>query len=157
VCEAMYSYMRVSKLGSSSLGRGFGYVRWNEKWVFSDGWNGVKFTTLAWHGGGCVELAFSFIIKVRSSNSAHDSSSFCHVACHRSLVNGLPCDQIDMIIEDLDLKPKIDAMVRDFLESPSWWKELSKETRSKILSSGDGSHGETLKPIASLVSKGKLK
>ncbi|GKA51725.1 hypothetical protein Tco_0744921 [Tanacetum coccineum] len=32
------------------------------------------------------------------------------------LVNGLPCDRIDMIIEDLDLEPKIDAMVRDFLE-----------------------------------------
>nr|GEX42174.1 MAK10-like protein [Tanacetum cinerariifolium] len=32
------------------------------------------------------------------------------------LVNGSPCDWIDMIIEDLDLKPKIDAMVREFLE-----------------------------------------
>ncbi|GJY25756.1 hypothetical protein Tco_0400482 [Tanacetum coccineum] len=32
------------------------------------------------------------------------------------LVNGLPCDRIDMIIEDLDLEPKIDAMVREFLE-----------------------------------------
>ncbi|GKG13781.1 hypothetical protein Tco_0350741, partial [Tanacetum coccineum] len=30
------------------------------------------------------------------------------------LVNGLPCDRIDMIIEDLDLEPKINAMMRDF-------------------------------------------
>ncbi|GJY69230.1 hypothetical protein Tco_0472212 [Tanacetum coccineum] len=62
----------------------------------------------------------------------------------------------DMIIENLDLEPKIDAMVRDFLD-PSRWKELSKETSSKILPSGDGSRGETFKPIASLITKGKLK
>ncbi|GKA11784.1 MAK10-like protein [Tanacetum coccineum] len=73
------------------------------------------------------------------------------------LVNGSPCDRIGMIIEDLDLEPKIDAMMREFLESPSRWKELSKETSSKILPSGDGSRGETFKPIASLVSKGNLK
>ncbi|GKE67591.1 hypothetical protein Tco_1521752, partial [Tanacetum coccineum] len=73
------------------------------------------------------------------------------------LVNGSPCDRIDMIMKDLDLEPNIYAMMRDFLESPSWWKELSKETSSKILTSGDGSRGETFKPIASLVSKGKLK
>nr|GEW45730.1 hypothetical protein [Tanacetum cinerariifolium] len=41
--------------------------------------------------------------------------------------------------ENLDLEPKIDAMMRDFLESPSRRKELSKETGSKILPSGDGS------------------
>nr|GEU53391.1 hypothetical protein [Tanacetum cinerariifolium] len=59
------------------------------------------------------------------------------------LVNGSPCDRIDMIIEDLDLEPKIDAVVR----SPSRWKELSKETSSKILPSRDGSCREMLKPI----------
>nr|GEV94867.1 hypothetical protein [Tanacetum cinerariifolium] len=69
------------------------------------------------------------------------------------LVNGSPCDRINMIIEDLDLEPKIDAVVR----SPSRWKELSKETSSKILPSRDGFCRETLKPIASLVSKRKLK
>ncbi|GJZ56730.1 hypothetical protein Tco_0612224 [Tanacetum coccineum] len=37
----------------------------------------------------------------------------------------------NMIIEDLDSKPTIDAMMRDFLD-PSRWKELSKETSSKI-------------------------
>ncbi|GKD10370.1 hypothetical protein Tco_1190055 [Tanacetum coccineum] len=44
----------------------------------------------------------------------------------------------DMIIKNLNLKPAIDAMMRDFLD-PSWWKELSKETSSKILPCGDGS------------------
>nr|GEY66437.1 ribonuclease H-like domain-containing protein [Tanacetum cinerariifolium] len=62
-------------------------------------------------------------------------------------------DEIDMIIEYLDLEPKIDAIVRDFLE----WKELSRKTSSKILPIGDGSRGETLNPIARLVLKGKLK
>ncbi|GKE15316.1 hypothetical protein Tco_1422893, partial [Tanacetum coccineum] len=42
------------------------------------------------------------------------------------LVNGSSCGGIDMVIKDLDLEPKIDAMMRDFLD-PSWWKELSKE------------------------------
>nr|GEX68759.1 UBN2 domain-containing protein [Tanacetum cinerariifolium] len=32
------------------------------------------------------------------------------------LVNGSSCDGIDMIIKSLDLEPKIDAMMRDFLE-----------------------------------------
>ncbi|GKC48269.1 hypothetical protein Tco_1065991 [Tanacetum coccineum] len=41
--------------------------------------------------------------------------------------------------------------------SPSRWKELSKETINEILPSRDGSHGQMLKPIASLISKGKLK
>nr|GEZ22837.1 hypothetical protein [Tanacetum cinerariifolium] len=73
----------------------------------------------------------------------------------------------DMIIKNLDLRLTIDAMMRDFLEevlemspcfryifsimllehqdiimkfcSPSRWKELSKETSSKILPCGDGS------------------
>ncbi|GKB98092.1 hypothetical protein Tco_0984229 [Tanacetum coccineum] len=74
----------------------------------------------------------------------------------------------DMITENLDLKPKINAMMRDFLEQvlemspcfgyrfsmmllehqdivaefcgPSQWKELSKESSSKILPCGDGSY-----------------
>ncbi|GKF80888.1 hypothetical protein Tco_0239490, partial [Tanacetum coccineum] len=41
--------------------------------------------------------------------------------------------------------------------SPSWWKELSKETSSKILPYGDGSCWKTFKPTASLIAKGKLK
>ncbi|GKB72949.1 hypothetical protein Tco_0934361 [Tanacetum coccineum] len=91
----------------------------------------------------------------------------------------------DMIIENLYLEPKINAMVGDSLElvletsprfrerftlmllehqdvisefrSPSWWKELRKESGSKILPSGDGSCRKTFKPIASLIAKGKLK
>ncbi|GKD91252.1 hypothetical protein Tco_1366759, partial [Tanacetum coccineum] len=43
----------------------------------------------------------------------------------------------DMIIENLDLEPKINAMMRDFLK----WEELIKETSSEILPSRDGSHG----------------
>ncbi|GJX76403.1 hypothetical protein Tco_0323214 [Tanacetum coccineum] len=61
-----------------------------------------------------------------------------------------------MIIENLDFEPKINAMMRDFL-NPSRWKELSKETGSEILLSGDGSCGEMFKPIASLIANGKLK
>ncbi|GKD04245.1 hypothetical protein Tco_1179219, partial [Tanacetum coccineum] len=77
------------------------------------------------------------------------------------LIDGSPCGEIDMVIQDLDLEPKIGAMMRDFLKlvlktspcfkerftlmllehqdaiskfcSPSWWKELSKEMSSKIL------------------------
>ncbi|GKF01173.1 hypothetical protein Tco_0028096, partial [Tanacetum coccineum] len=32
------------------------------------------------------------------------------------LVNVLSCDGIDIVIKDLYLEPKIDAMMRDFLE-----------------------------------------
>ncbi|GKA28968.1 hypothetical protein Tco_0715213 [Tanacetum coccineum] len=69
------------------------------------------------------------------------------------LVNGSSCDGIDMVIKDLDLDLKVDAMMRDFLD-PSRWKELSKETSSKILPCGDGSCWKTFKPIASLITKG---
>nr|GEW81438.1 retrovirus-related Pol polyprotein from transposon TNT 1-94 [Tanacetum cinerariifolium] len=40
---------------------------------------------------------------------------------------------------------------------PSRWKELSKESGSKILLCGDGSWWKTFKPIASSIAKGKLK
>ncbi|GKG17564.1 hypothetical protein Tco_0362521, partial [Tanacetum coccineum] len=101
------------------------------------------------------------------------------------LVNGSSCDGIDIVIKDLVLEPNIDAMMRDFMEkvletspclrkrlslmllehkdviaefcSPFRWKELSKETSSKILPRGDGSYWKTFKPIASLITKGKLK
>ncbi|GJX66550.1 hypothetical protein Tco_0300893 [Tanacetum coccineum] len=86
---------------------------------------------------------------------------------------------------NLDFEPKIDAMIRDFFEyvletslcfrerftlmlleyqdvilkfrSPSRWKELRKETSSKILPNGYGSRWKTFKPIARLTVKGKLK
>nr|GFB26503.1 hypothetical protein [Tanacetum cinerariifolium] len=72
------------------------------------------------------------------------------------LVSGSSCDGIDMVVKDLDLEPKVDAMMRKFLD-PSWWKELSKETSSKILLCGDGSCWKTFKPLASLIEKRKLK
>ncbi|GJS05671.1 hypothetical protein Tco_0322179 [Tanacetum coccineum] len=62
----------------------------------------------------------------------------------------------DMIIENLDLEPKIDAMMREFLNS-SQWEKSSKETSSEILLSRGRSRGKTFKPIASLIVKGKLK
>ncbi|GKF10420.1 hypothetical protein Tco_0048346, partial [Tanacetum coccineum] len=74
----------------------------------------------------------------------------------RRLIDGSPCGGIDMVIKDLDLEPKIDAMLREFLD-PSWCKELSKETSIKILPGGDGSCRKTFNPIASLIAKGKLK
>ncbi|GKA41474.1 hypothetical protein Tco_0734067 [Tanacetum coccineum] len=68
------------------------------------------------------------------------------------LVNGSSCDGVEMVIKNLDFEPKIDAMM-----SPSRWKELSKETSSKILPCGDGSRWKTFKPVASLIAMGKLK
>ncbi|GJU11402.1 glucose/ribitol dehydrogenase [Tanacetum coccineum] len=52
----------------------------------------------------------------------------------------------DMIIENLDLKPVIGAMMMDFLD-PSRRKELSKETSNKILPCGYGSCWKTFKPL----------
>ncbi|GJX60082.1 hypothetical protein Tco_0291472 [Tanacetum coccineum] len=66
------------------------------------------------------------------------------------LVNGSSCNGIDMAIKNLDLEPKVYAMMRDFLD-PSRWKELSKESGSKILPCGDGSCWKAFKPIASLI------
>nr|GEZ17915.1 hypothetical protein [Tanacetum cinerariifolium] len=48
------------------------------------------------------------------------------------LVNGSSCDGIDM-------EAKIDADIVAEFYGPSRWKELSKESGSKILSCGDGS------------------
>nr|GEX80407.1 hypothetical protein [Tanacetum cinerariifolium] len=70
------------------------------------------------------------------------------------LVNGSSCGGINMIMKDLDLEPK-DIIAKFY--GPSWWKELSKETSSKILPCGDRSCRKTFKPIASLIAKGKLK
>ncbi|GKA74956.1 hypothetical protein Tco_0781334 [Tanacetum coccineum] len=91
----------------------------------------------------------------------------------------------EMFIENLDFEPKINAMMRETFEaksvetspcfgerftlmlrehqdvisefrSPPRWKELSKETGSKILPSGDGSCRKTFKPIASFDSERKI-
>nr|GEW70081.1 hypothetical protein [Tanacetum cinerariifolium] len=47
------------------------------------------------------------------------------------LINGLLCSGIDMVIKDLELEPKIDTMMREFLNSFRW-KDLSKETGNEI-------------------------
>ncbi|GKA32744.1 hypothetical protein Tco_0719111 [Tanacetum coccineum] len=52
------------------------------------------------------------------------------------LVNGSSCDGIVMVIKNLDLEPK--DIIAKFC-GPSRWKELSKESGSKILPCGDGS------------------
>nr|GEY95210.1 hypothetical protein [Tanacetum cinerariifolium] len=57
------------------------------------------------------------------------------------MIDRLPCGKIDMVIKDLDLEPKIDAMMKDFLNS-SRWKKLSKEKGREILPSGDESSRE---------------
>ncbi|GJU81157.1 hypothetical protein Tco_1283522 [Tanacetum coccineum] len=74
------------------------------------------------------------------------------------LVDGSSCDGINMVIKNLDLEPKVYAMdiVAEFC-GPSRWKELSKESGSKILLCGDGSCWKALKLIASLITKEKLK
>ncbi|GJT59515.1 hypothetical protein Tco_1003048 [Tanacetum coccineum] len=74
------------------------------------------------------------------------------------LVNGSSCDGIDMVIKNLDMETKVYAMdiVVEYY-GPSRWKELSKESGNKILLCGDGSCWKALKPIASLIAKGKLK
>ncbi|GKB17778.1 hypothetical protein Tco_0851701 [Tanacetum coccineum] len=58
---------------------------------------------------------------------------------------------IDMVIKDLGLgDPKEKDIIAEFC-GPSRWKELSKESGSKILSCGDGSYRKTFKPIPSLI------
>ncbi|GKA27446.1 hypothetical protein Tco_0713614 [Tanacetum coccineum] len=70
------------------------------------------------------------------------------------LVNGSSCDKIDMIKVLYDVVGISGYRCRVLLSSR--WKELSKETSSKILSCGDGSCWKTFKPIASLIAKGNV-
>nr|GEU61209.1 reverse transcriptase domain, reverse transcriptase zinc-binding domain protein [Tanacetum cinerariifolium] len=67
------------------------------------------------------------------------------------LGNGSSCNGINMVIKDLDFEPKVDAMMRDFLDS-SWWKELSKEMISKFLPCGDRSCWKTFKRLLLIAS-----
>nr|GEU42939.1 reverse transcriptase domain-containing protein [Tanacetum cinerariifolium] len=69
------------------------------------------------------------------------------------VTDGLSCGETDMVIKDLDLEPK--DVITEFY-APSRWKELSKETSSKILPCGDGSCWKTFKLVASLIVKGKI-
>ncbi|GJS65080.1 hypothetical protein Tco_0679644 [Tanacetum coccineum] len=115
-------------------------------WVLSEGLGmySVEVWFLLPGVGGIIEIPWPLI-----------SREVMKLATGR-LVNGSSCDRIDMVIKNLDLEPKVDAMMRDFLY-PFQWKELSKESGSKILPCGDGSCWKMFKPIASLIAKGKLK
>nr|GEV02127.1 reverse transcriptase domain-containing protein [Tanacetum cinerariifolium] len=59
---------------------------------------------------------------------------------------------INAVVKYLHLEPKINStdIVMEFY-GPSRWKELSKESGSKILPCGDGSCWKAFKPIASLI------
>ncbi|GJS47223.1 hypothetical protein Tco_0597344 [Tanacetum coccineum] len=63
----------------------------------------------------------------------------------------------DMVVKKFDLKPTIDAMMRDFLEQSFPVERIEQGKSSKILPCGDGSFWKPFKPISSLIEKGKLK
>ncbi|GKD49018.1 hypothetical protein Tco_1277994, partial [Tanacetum coccineum] len=63
------------------------------------------------------------------------------------LVNGSSCDGIDKILHDVVGTSDI---IAEFC-GPCWWKELSKESGSKILPCGDRSCWKAFKPIARLI------
>ncbi|GKA73350.1 hypothetical protein Tco_0779652 [Tanacetum coccineum] len=74
------------------------------------------------------------------------------------LVNGSSCDGIDMVLKKSRLGAKglchDEGLFGDIIAEfcgPSRWKELSKESGSKILPCGDGSCWKVFKPIASLI------
>nr|GEW83384.1 hypothetical protein [Tanacetum cinerariifolium] len=113
------------------------------------------------HCRSSVEIFHAILSVIGTTTDLTWGSDFVHLSrLHRSklttyrLVNGSSCDEIEMDIKDLDLEPK--DIVTKFC-SPSRWKELRKETSSKILLCGDGSCWKMFKPIASLITKGKLK
>nr|GEX07633.1 hypothetical protein [Tanacetum cinerariifolium] len=84
-------------------------------------------TALIEHGHGLIltglQLGFFGVLVMKLTTSR--------------LVNGSSCEGIDMVIKNLDLEPK--DIILEFY-SPSRWKELSKETSSKILARSDGSY-----------------
>ncbi|GJR39519.1 hypothetical protein Tco_1215203 [Tanacetum coccineum] len=109
----------------------------------------------------CAQLKFGFSFQVLAASLKFlgpwfEISNEITKLTTGQLVNGSSCDGIDMVIKNLDLKPKVYAMMRDFLDLFRW-KELSKESGSKILLCSDGSYWKTFKPIVSLIAKGKLK
>ncbi|GKG27055.1 hypothetical protein Tco_0402758, partial [Tanacetum coccineum] len=57
----------------------------------------------------------SSVIRRRSDVLGFFSISVIKLASGR-LVNGSSCDGSGMVIKDLDLEPKFDAMIRDFLD-----------------------------------------
>nr|GEV84527.1 hypothetical protein [Tanacetum cinerariifolium] len=106
--------------------------------------------------GGCYRSLGEQVRKARSRSNKGFFGVYVAKLTTDRLVNGSSCGRIGTVIKDLDLEPKVDAMMRDFF-NPSRWKELSKEASSKILPCREGSCWKTFKPIASLIAKGKLK
>nr|GEX85527.1 retrovirus-related Pol polyprotein from transposon TNT 1-94 [Tanacetum cinerariifolium] len=49
------------------------------------------------------------------------------------LIDGSSCDRIDMVIKDLNLEPKMDAMMRDFLDVPDRVEFHDSHTTSLII------------------------
>nr|GEY92798.1 hypothetical protein [Tanacetum cinerariifolium]GEY95146.1 hypothetical protein [Tanacetum cinerariifolium] len=151
---------RVSK-GSDSpnlqakryrLERGLGLRDWKVKMQI------LKFVIKGWFGFFRLLWIFHAILSVMGTTAYFTwSSDFVHLGFFwvevtklttDRLVNGSSCDGIDMIIKNLDLEPK--NIVTEFY-GPSRWKELSKESGSKILPCEDGSCWKAFKPIASLI------
>nr|GEV21024.1 hypothetical protein [Tanacetum cinerariifolium] len=71
------------------------------------------------------EMSRELLMQVQDVKGVMDSTEFPrHSSLYSSpalfttdrLVNGSSCGGIDMVIKDLDLEPKIDAMMRDFLK-----------------------------------------
>ncbi|GJZ98918.1 retrovirus-related pol polyprotein from transposon TNT 1-94 [Tanacetum coccineum] len=75
----------------------------------------------------------------------------------RTLIGEIPSDIMgESVGETFGVNDRANDVIAEFC-GPSLWKELSKETSSKILPYGDGSGRKTFKPVASLIAKEKLK
>nr|GEY01490.1 hypothetical protein [Tanacetum cinerariifolium] len=76
------------------------------------------------------------------------------VGCTQDILRKIDCldwlSEIPWVIPTFIVIEEYHDIVAKFF-SPSQWKELSKETSSKILPCGDGSCLKTFKPIASLI------
>ncbi|GJY17370.1 integrase, catalytic region, zinc finger, CCHC-type containing protein [Tanacetum coccineum] len=112
--------------------------------VMSDCCNALVAWSSAFQGRYVIEFfGDSFPKKrARSSNNSQDSSALRSRSLPPADWSMVLSGAVDMIVKDLDLEPKIDAMMRDFLEislaefcGPSWWKELNKESGSVGLDS----------------------
>ncbi|GJR79898.1 hypothetical protein Tco_0150683 [Tanacetum coccineum] len=56
------------------------------------------------------------------------------------LIDGSSCDEIDMVIKDLDLEPKIDVMMRDFLELVIQLKTMTVGNKQMLCNVLEGSN-----------------
>nr|GEU85964.1 hypothetical protein [Tanacetum cinerariifolium]GEV58002.1 hypothetical protein [Tanacetum cinerariifolium] len=81
------------------------------------------------------------------------------VECTRDILRQIDCldrfSEIPWVVSTFVVIEGEDIIAEFY--GPFRWKELSKETSSKILPCGDGSCWKTFKPIASLIANGQLK